>query len=105
MVDVIWQFKIVMFGFKIVYYWQDVIIVELFLFVQLFLVMKKVLRLGVQIFLIYKGVCDWKVVIIKLYIRIYFNVGNDIEMFEQIRDVIFFFGGVFGVNVVLCEIV
>lgn len=23
MVDVIWQFKIVMFGFKIVYYWQD----------------------------------------------------------------------------------
>lgn len=42
---------------------------------------------------------------IKLYMRVYLNFGSDIEIFVEMFDVIFFLGGVFVVNVILCELV
>lgn len=45
--------------------------------------------------------CDRRVVIIKLYMKIFFNLGNNIESVEEMKNVIFLLGGVLFVNVIV----
>ena len=49
-----------------------------------------------------RAACDRKAATIKSNMRFYHNAGNNIETPEQMRDAILSFGGVPGVNVVLC---
>lgn len=52
-----------------------------------------------------KGLVDCMLVICKNYIRWYINEGYDVIIVEQMKEVIFFYGGVEGVRVVVVDVV